>query len=263
MSTFATSIGATLAYDDIGSGPPVLALHGAYSARQEIRGFLDPMLPDCRRIYPDLPGMGESTADGVGSAQETVSAVAELAEQVIGEEPYVVVGHSYGALVARGLAAHNPGRVRGMALICPLVPEAHHPEPSVVVESDGAAASLPADLVDGYTGYFVVQTTATLARFRDAVAPVLGRYDAEAVDRQMAHTTVDVGSGYPHPVLVMTGRHDAWVGYRQHAGLLDAYPRATSIVVADAGHALPHEKPEVVSAAIASLLAAVATERMP
>lgn len=54
---------------------------------------------------------------------------------------------------------------------------------------------------------------------------------------------------------MLTARHDAWVGYRQHEDLLAAYPRATSIVVADAGHALLHERPELVAAALRDWLA--------
>ena len=46
---------------------------------------------------------------------------------------------------------------------------------------------------------------------------------------------------YDRPVLVLVGRHDSFVGYRQYQGLLAAYPAATAMVLADAGHALPHE----------------------
>lgn len=257
MSAMQTTSGATLSYVDVGSGPGVLALHGAYSAHQEIRAVLDPVLSHCRRVYPDLPGMGSSTATGVESTKDAVDGLEELVTTVFGDEPFTLVGHSFGAHLARGLAARRPHQVRGLALLCPMVPTDQHMEPATVVADDGAAASLPPDLAEAYTGYFVVQTAATLARFHAAVAPVLGAWDGAAVERLMSDDALDLAAEYPHPVLVMTGRQDAWVGYRQHIGLLTAYPRATSVVVADVGHALPHERPEVVASALTLWHAAV------
>lgn len=251
MSAFTTSSGATLAYTDIGSGPAVLALHGAYSARSEIRAFLDPVLPNHRRIYPDLPGHGGSSAE-VGSAADAVAGLLELLDHLVAAEPVLLVGHSFGAHLARGIAARRPEQVRGLALICPMVPDDMHAEEPTVVADDGSAASLPPEQADTYTGYFVVRTAATLARYRAAVLPTLDTWDDSAVDRMMTNSSLDVVGthGYPHPVLVMTGRQDAWVGYRQHAGLLEAYPRATSVVLAEAGHALPHERPDAFAATL-------------
>lgn len=248
MSTFTTTSGIELAWTEVGSGPPVLALHGAYSAHQEIRAFLDPVLPEHRRIYADLPGHGGSSA--AGSAADTVTALLELLDHVADDEPVLVVGHSYGAHLARGLAARRPDRVRRLALICPMVPEDMHPEPATVIADDGTSAELPPAALDTYTGYFVVRTAATLARYRAAVAPVLDTWDDAAVEQLMGNGALELGHDYPHPVLVLTGRQDAWVGYRQHAGLLEAYPHATSIVLADTGHALPHERPEAFAIAL-------------
>lgn len=240
---------AGLAVQEIGTGPPVLALHGAYSTHAEIAGYLAPMLPERRLLIPDLPGMGDSAADGVASAADAVGRLDALVAATIGDERFVVVGHSYGGHLARGIAARRPDQVGGLALICPLVPDEHHPEPRRALVDDGAAAGLAADLVDGFTGYFVIQTETTAARYLRAVVPALGQFDPAGVERQLENDRLET-AGYPGPVLVMTGRADSWVGWRQHAALLDAYPRASSLVVADAGHALPHEFPELMGATL-------------
>ena len=84
----------------------------------------------------------------------------------------------------------------------------------------------------------------------------IGAVDEAAIGEIMKHGELHLtDAGADRPTLILTARHDAWVGYRQHAALLDAYPRATSIVVADAGHALPHERPELVGAALRDWLA--------
>jgi pimeloyl-ACP methyl ester carboxylesterase len=49
-------------------------------------------------------------------------------------------------------------------------------------------------------------------------------------------------------VLIVSGRHDHWVGWERQQRLGDLYPRATVVTVGDAGHALPHERPRLVGA---------------
>jgi len=56
------------------------------------------------------------------------------------------------------------------------------------------------------------------------------------------------------PTLIVTARHDSFVGHRRQQELIESYPRATSVLVADAGHALPHERPELLRALMADLL---------
>jgi pimeloyl-ACP methyl ester carboxylesterase len=56
----------------------------------------------------------------------------------------------------------------------------------------------------------------------------------------------------------VAGRLDSTVGYAAAIDLFDQYPHASLAVVDDAGHALPHEQPEVLRALLAEWLARVA-----
>jgi pimeloyl-ACP methyl ester carboxylesterase len=53
----------------------------------------------------------------------------------------------------------------------------------------------------------------------------------------------------------VAGRLDSTVGYAAATDLLDHYPHVTLAVVDDAGHALPHEQPELLRAFLAEWLA--------
>lgn len=241
---------AGLAYREAGDGPPVVALHGAYSTSAEVEGFLPAMLPSHRLVIPDLPGMGDSSTTDTADA---VARLVDFVDEVIGDQPFAVVGHSFGAHLARGLVARFGRRVRGLALLCPMVPDEVNPAEATVVVDDGSAADLPDDQREEFTGYFVIRTAATVDRFRAAVLPTSGRYDADAVATLMHEwqiPTQPADGPYSGPVLIMVGRLDSLVGWRQHVGLLEAYPRASAMVIADAGHALPHEQPEAVAAAL-------------
>ena len=53
---------------------------------------------------------------------------------------------------------------------------------------------------------------------------------------------------------MVTGRQDSTVGYAAAWDLLERYPRATFAVLDRAGHALPHEQPELLRALVAEWL---------
>ena len=251
---------ASLAYEAIGTGIPLLALHGAYSARGEVRGFLEPMIDarPVRRLYIDLPGHGDSRSS---SGVRTPDDVLDLVDRLLVEEAptgrFLVLGHSFGGHVARAIAARHPDRVAGVALICPVLSGEQQVPAQAVVRDDDVASALDPDQRGEYEGYFVVRTAETLERFRRAVVPVIGEFDDQTLARAITagpHAadpdTVPVNA----PVLVISGRHDHWVGWERQQRLGDRYPRATVVTVGDAGHALPHERPGLVGALLTDWL---------
>ncbi len=121
---------------------PILALHGAYSASDEIRNVFEPILAPLdaqRRIYPDLLGMGDSPPhDAIQTTRDIIDLLDEFIQTEIGDAPFLLAGHSYGGHLARGLAARRSGQIVGLELICPSVPATMNAEPRVVV-SEGCA----------------------------------------------------------------------------------------------------------------------------
>ena len=106
--------GIPVHYEERGRGTPVLALHGAGVDHREIMGALEPLFadrPGYRRIYPDLPGMGRTPApDTIDSTDAVLDLLLGLVDAVIGEQAFLVVGHSSGGYLATMLAvtAHHP-----------------------------------------------------------------------------------------------------------------------------------------------------------
>jgi pimeloyl-ACP methyl ester carboxylesterase len=57
-----------------------------------------------------------------------------------------------------------------------------------------------------------------------------------------------LGSGsFPAPTLIAAGRRDSVAGYTDATDLLERYPHATLAVIEGAGHALMHERPELLA----------------
>lgn len=243
-----------------GEGSPVLVLHGAGVDHREAEACFEPGLEahgGLRRVYPDLPGHGRTPAPpDLRSADDVLDVLLEFADDVLGPERVLLVGHSAGAYYAQGFAARRPDRVAGLALVCPLLSGVRDvPEHRAVVRDDDLGD-------DGFRGYFVVQTRAMLERYERLVAPAVPLADATAMERigQRWELTLPDGSSYDGPMLVVAGRQDSVVGYAAATDLLEQHPRATLAVLDGAGHALPHEQPELLAALLEDWLVRTAQE---
>jgi pimeloyl-ACP methyl ester carboxylesterase len=249
---------AVVHYVEHGTGRPVLVLHGAGVDHREVEACFEPMfdgVAGLRRIYPDLPGMGRTIApDSVRSAADVLDVLLNFADEVVGGTAHLLVGHSAGAYYAQAMAARRPAQVAGLALVCPLLPGLRDvPEHRVVV----AGSSEIGD--DVFRSYFVIQTPEMLERYERYVAPAAELVDQAALQRigERWPLAPDHAPAYAGPTLVVAGRLDSTVGYAAAADCLDHYPHASLAVVDDAGHALPHEQPELLRALLVEWLARV------
>lgn len=249
--------GVAIHYVEYGTGIPLVALHGAGVDHRDIEAGLEAIVPGSgyRRIYPDLPGMGRSTADGLTSNDDVVTLLGDLIDVLAGGQA-LLVGHSYGAYLARGVTARRPQSLLGLALLCPVADRSRNvPDHEVVRQDADAYDQLGPEQRAGFNEYFVVRTRETARRYREHVAPGKTLVDEAALGRIFSAWTTDVGSeAFESPTLIAAGRRDSVVGFRDAADLLERYPYATLAVIEDAGHALMHEQPQLLRALIADWL---------
>ena len=240
-----------------GMGRPVLILHGAGVDHREAEACFEPALGGAaglRRIYPDLPGMGRTPApDTLRSADDVLDTLLAFTDEVSGGNACLVIGHSAGAYYAQAMAARRRERVTGLALVCPLLPGARDIPEHRVVAGSGDIGD------DGFRSYFVIQTTEMLERYERYVAPAAALADRAALERigERWELTPDDTLAFPGPTVIVAGRLDSTVGYAAARDLVDDYPNASLAVLADAGHALPHEQPELLRALLAEWLVRV------
>lgn len=244
-------------YVEHSTGRTVLVLHGAGVDHREAEASFEPVFDGVagyRRIYPDLPGMGGTAApDDLDSAEGVLDTLLDFARGVTEDTPHLLIGHSAGAYFAQAMAARSPRRVAGLALICPLLPSVRDVPEHRPVSGSAEIGD------DAFRSYFVVHTPEMLERYERFVAPAAALVDQAALERigERWELAPDPGPPYHGPTLVVAGRRDSVVGYAAAADLLDHYPHGSLAVVDDAGHALPHEQPDLLRALVVEWLARV------
>jgi pimeloyl-ACP methyl ester carboxylesterase len=110
-----------------GSGPTVVFVHGGEEAGGSAAFASQlPLAHTFTLIWPDLPGHGQSPAQGRKNVERDALLIADLLE-----DGAHLVGHSYGGAVALRTAAQRPEAVRSLTLIEPATLDIARDNPDV------------------------------------------------------------------------------------------------------------------------------------
>ncbi|MFI5926029.1 alpha/beta fold hydrolase [Micromonospora sp. NPDC051543] len=257
--------GAVLAYDEAGSGSPVVLLHAGIADRRMWRGVVPALAARHRVIVPDLRGYGESELPPTPFAHH--DDVAGLLD-ALDLPQAALVGCSFGGSVAVDTALAHPDRVSALALFDTAVSgnewsdEANDLWDELVGEVD------PDDFVAGAAGevrFWVVGPARQPADVDPELLAFAQEMDQRALAAELALGAVEVGELTPPaidrlgelkiPVLVTAGAADV-PDIRQLADRIAAeVPGAVRLPdVPDAAHLLPLERPDPVTAALLGFL---------
>ena len=250
-----------------GAGRPVLFLHGHPLDHRDLLVGVDPTFEarsGYRRFHVDLPGFGLSPWDAaIHGSDGMLDAVLDIVDELAAGEPVLLVGASWGAYLARGVVARRRTSVAGIALLCPVIvaprTERDLDPHRLLSEEPGILDGEPMDKATAFLEGAVVAGRPQWAHFQTAIASAVAAADSEAVSRTeaayaFAEDVDTIGAPYDGPALIVAGRQDSIVGYRDALRLVDRYTRSTFVVLDVAGHSLMVERPAVVAALIADWL---------
>ena len=150
-----------LYYEDHGSGPPVILIHGyPLSGRawdRQVPALLD---ADCRVVTYDRRGFGKSSQPASGYDYDTFAADLNTLMDTLDLRDAVLAGHSMGTgEVTRYLGSYGSGRVTRGVLISPI--------PPFLLQTDDNQAGLPQTLFDGFIQAATADTPAWMKGFLD------------------------------------------------------------------------------------------------
>ncbi len=111
--------GTTLAWTELGSGPPLVLLHGLGDSHRTWRRVARRLAERFRVLMLDLPGHGLSDRPDAPYTLDWYASMAHGWLDAIGVERTAVMGHSYGGGVAQWMVLSHRSRVDRLALVSP------------------------------------------------------------------------------------------------------------------------------------------------
>ncbi len=258
--------GLPIHYEEAGSGRPLVVLHGWPADHRLPSHHLEPIFAErkgWRRIYPDLPGMGQTPgADWINCQDDMLEIVLEFLEIVAPGQRMAVGGVSYGGYLALAVARHRAARLAGLMLWTPMMHafrrDTRLPAFQVLIDDPHVVADVGPD-EQLWLRMAVVRSPETLRAFRESVKPGIMAADHAFIARieqryALSVDPVPLLEPFAGPSLVVTGRQDSACGYADALDLDDQLPRATFAVLDRAGHGVAEEQRVLFRALVADWL---------
>lgn len=243
----------------------ILVIHGFRGDHHGLLRVAD-QLSEMRLIMPDLPGFGSSAAfEGEEHSVERYGRfLAEFIDRLgLGPET-VLLGHSFGSIVASHFVADNPGRVAELILINPIAAPALEGSKGLMTKLAilyyEAAARLPRRL-----GQALLRSQLIVRVMSEAMAKtpdkalrrfVHAQHSAyfsafadresllEAFKASVGSHVAEVAAQLTLPVLLIAGEKDEIAALPDQHKLLALLPDGLLEVIPGVGHLIHYETPE-------------------
>lgn len=258
----------TVHYELLGEGRPIVMLHGWSVDHRYMVSDMEPLFRQrdgWKRIYLDLPGHGRTPGkDWITNQDKILDVVLDFIDNVVSGQRFVVVGSSAGAYLARGVIHHRSASIDGLLLTVPLIvaddAKRHVPSPVILVADSALVSELEPDEAEGLFQIAVVQSRKVVDYIRANLSSASETGDQAFQAKIRAENyafSFDVDAlpkPCPAPTLIVTGRQDSVVGYRDAWEVLENYPRGTFVVLDRSGHFLPFEQEDLFHALVGEWL---------
>jgi len=259
----------TVYYELFGEGRPIIMLHGWSIDHRAMVNVMEPLFrhrDGWKRIYLDLPGHGRTPGkDWITNQDKFLDVVLDFIDNVIPSQRFVVAGASAGAYLACGVVHHRLESIGGVLLAIPLIvaddAKRHVPSHVTLVADSMLASELEPDEAEMFK-LAVIQSRKVVEAMRANFMPASKTGDQAFQAKIREHPenyefSFDVDAipkPCPAPTLIVTGRQDAVVGYRDAWDILENYPRGTFVVLDRSGHFLEVEQEDLFQALVGEWL---------
>lgn len=248
----------------------IVLVHGFRGTHHGLQNVVD-LLGEFCIISPDLPGFGESTP--MTQRPHDIAGYSDFVEDFMQQlklDRPMLLGHSFGSIVASNVAARSPGHLSKLILINPIAtPALSGPRKIPTKIAEGfywLGRKLP-----GQAGHkllaskaITLSTSVLLTKTKDKAlrkkihASHLKHFSsfqtkdalAEAFLASISATATDHAESIQAPTLLIAGDIDDIAPVKGQYELERRIPNAQLVIAKDVGHLIHHEAPELAAEAI-------------
>ena len=244
----------TVHYEVFGEGRPIIILPGWGLDIRLTAHETEPYFQQregWKRIYIDPPGHGKTPGkDWITNQDKILEVILACIDKLTAGQRFSMIGISLGAYLARGVILYRAEFIDGIAMIVPgIIAEDEKravPPYKVLVEDAAVSAELTPEEADIFDMSVVhsrkwldyLRTFPQVPEHENGDFEFLGKIREQPENYAFSFDVDNLSEPFPGPSLIITGRQDAIVGYRDAWNILENYPRATYIVLDRAGHFL-------------------------
>jgi len=259
----------TIHYEVFGEGKPIIILPGWSLNTRLTSHEMEPYFQKrggWKRIYIDPPGHGKTPGKTwIANQDQILEVITACIDRLTSGQRFSLIGVSLGGYLARGVRLYRGELIDGIALIIPAIIAEDEkrtvPPHKVLVEDPSVKADITPVEKDLYD-MAVVHSRKWLEYQRSYPEipeqemgdnKFLSKIREQPKNYAFSFDVDNVSEPFSGPSLIITGRQDAFVGYRDAWNILEKYPRATFVVFDRAGHEL-EEKESLVNVLISEWL---------
>lgn len=226
--------GSKINYKVMGEGKAAIFFSGFENDMSAMIKSMEPIFDESsqwKRIYVDHPGVGETEiGQGLENVEDVLNTMLSFVDEIVGDENYILGGYSFGGFVTRYIVSKRLEKVDGVFLLTPLI---HNDMMNLQVDRSVEAINhVDESLQEGVNKRVEEGLFAAMKNTNKSFMNKL--YETN----HLSLMKLDEFEGtYNKPTLIITGRQDDTVGYKDAYHILDKYPRATYIAMDKCGHA--------------------------
>ena len=239
-------------YEVFGEGKPLIILPGWSMNTHRASHRIEPYFQHregWKRIYIDPPGHGKTSGkDWIINQDKMLEVILDCLDKLTAGKRFCLLGISLGAYLVRGIIRHRAVLADGVAMFVPgIIAEDEKrtvPPYKVLVEEPALREDLTPeeallfDMSVVRTGRWLdyLRTIPQVPEQENGDPEFLAKIRDHPAKYAFSFNVDDVVQPFPAPSLIITGRQDAVVGYRDAWNILENYPRATYVVLDRTGH---------------------------
>lgn len=255
--------GIEIAFEQRGSGPPLLLLTGLGGVGRAWGSHIDRFSDHYTTVVPDHRGTGASAKPKTGYTIQALAADMAGLVRHVGLGPAHVVGSSTGGAIAQVMALDHPDAVASVTLVSSWAgPDPYFSNQFAVRRSillaQGVIAYTRASSLFLFAPSFATANPDAVEAWiaRSTAAPGDPEIMSRRIDMIVAHDQRERLAGIAVPTLVIVGDEDICTPPYASRELAESIPGAR-LVVLPGGHLIYLERPETFAGVVASFLETV------